>query len=95
VNLFSGDINQRFNTENSLIPCELCRYARILMYPMVWFSGMALIFKHKEIIKYLLPISIVGICLESYHYLLQKVDIPTSYFCTASNPCDALQVNYL
>ncbi len=93
-NILSGDMSQLFNPNNSLIPCELCRYARILMYPIVFLSIMGLVYRDKRILHYILPISAVWIALEAYHYLLQKVNIPSSYFCTASNPCDALQVNY-
>ena len=32
-----------FNPENAFAICDLCRYARILMYPLVFISGVALI----------------------------------------------------
>jgi len=89
--LFSGD---------GLQPCTLCRWARILMYPIVWLSGMALLRRKDDIITYLKPIALVGIVLETYHYLLQKTNrldfLNFQAFCTKANPCAASQqVNYL
>jgi disulfide bond formation protein DsbB len=76
-------------------PCILCRWARILMYPMVWLSAIALRRRDRTIVHYLFPISIAGILLETYHYLLQKTDrISTDTLCTRDAPCNALQVDY-
>jgi disulfide bond formation protein DsbB len=80
------------------VPCLLCRWARILMYPLVWLSGISLLKWDRSIVDYILPISIVGIILETYHYLLQKTDrldfLSWATLCTKANPCNALQVNY-
>ena len=53
---FSGDF---FNSANALEPCELCRYARILMYPLVFFSGVALIKKQTKIVDYFIPFCVL------------------------------------
>lgn len=92
LNLQTG---HRFNPLNGLVPCELCRYARILMYPIVFISLIWLLERSTKCVKYILPLSIVGIGLEIYHYLLQKVNFTTSFTCTYANPCNALEVNYL
>jgi disulfide bond formation protein DsbB len=84
-----------FSPLNALAPCELCRYARILMYPIVFLSAIALYTNDKKVVKYTLPLSGIGLLLEIYHYTLQKTDFVTSFTCTAANPCDALGVNYL
>ncbi len=80
------------------VPCILCRWARILMYPLVWLSGISLLKWDKSIVDYIFPISIMGIVLETYHYLLQKTDwldfLSWSTLCTKANPCNALQINY-
>lgn len=83
-----------------LEPCHLCRWARILMYPIVWLSVMALWKKRTDIIVYVRNISYAGIVLELYHYLLQKTNwldfMSFNSFCTKANPCAASQqVNYL
>lgn len=93
---FYGDpfIGELFNPENALEPCELCRYARILMYPLVFFSVVALIKKQTKIVDYFIPFCVLGLGLEIYHYTLQKFDIGTSFWCTRANPCAALGVDY-
>lgn len=93
LNTISGDF---LNPANGLQPCTLCRYARILMYPIVILSLVGIITrKYASTINYILPLVILGIPLEIYHYILQKFPIQTSAFCTRANPCSALEVNYL
>jgi hypothetical protein len=46
---FSGD---------ALEPCHLCRWARIIMYPIVWLTGMALYRRKDDIIAYIQPIAL-------------------------------------
>lgn len=75
------------------IPCELCWYQRICMYPLSLILGIATFNDDKSIKKYVLPIAIVGGCISIYHYLEQKVpgfaDIMP---CTKGVPCN---IDYL
>lgn len=92
---FASSPDQWFNTENGFLPCELCRYARILMYPIVRISLIGIIRKYQQqVIDIIIPMSTVWLALEIYHYTLQKIAISTSFLCTAANPCDALYVDY-
>lgn len=50
-------------------PCELCWIQRIFMYPQVLLSGMALWKKDKNIVNYLLPLSVLGGIVALYHSL--------------------------
>ncbi len=50
-------------------PCELCWIQRIFMYPQVVFSFMAMLRKDFGIIKYLLPLSVLGGIVAFYHSL--------------------------
>lgn len=92
ANLASGNL---FAMGHGLMPCDLCWYARILMYPMVFISYIGIAKKDKRFTDYILPMAILGIFLDSYHYAIQKLPIPTFYTCSSAVPCDALQVNYL
>ncbi len=84
-----------FDAQYALEPCTLCRYARILMYPIVLISLVWIIRKKWWYIWSVLPLVALGIPLELYHYYLQRVLVPTNSFtCTANNPCAALEVNY-
>lgn len=83
-----------FDSSDALFPCQLCWWARIMMFPIVPLSLIALYTKNKPILAYIYVISIPGIALETFHYLLQKVNIPNPFGCTAANPCAAIDVDY-
>ncbi len=95
VNIMNNDF---FATGWGFMPCLLCRWARILMYPLIISSFISIRKKDPAVVDYIFPISIMGIVLETYHYLLQKTDwldaISGATLCTRANPCNALQVNY-
>ncbi len=52
-------------------PCKLCWFQRIFMYPQVILLGLAFLNKDKSIFRYILPMSIIGLLIALYHYLLQ------------------------
>lgn len=52
------------------VPCKLCWYQRIFMYPMVVVAGVGLL-ANEKIEKYLIPLSIIGISISMYHYVMQ------------------------
>ncbi len=51
-------------------PCKLCWYQRIFMYPIVIVAGVGL-FTNEKVEKYVLPLSIIGFLIATYHYLMQ------------------------
>lgn len=59
-------------------PCTLCWYQRILMYPLVFIIAVGILKKDKLLPIYVLPMSILGFLIASYHILLQKGIIPES-----------------
>lgn len=50
-------------------PCELCWIQRILVYPQVLLLFMAVYRKDKNMVTYLLPLSIMGGIVSLYHSL--------------------------
>jgi hypothetical protein len=90
-NIMAGKL---FPLGEGFVPCDLCWFARILMYPIVILSYVGIAKQDKRFTDYILPLSILGVCLELYHYSLQKLPIPTFFTCSSANPCSALQVNY-
>lgn len=52
-------------------PCKLCWFQRILMYPMVLIIGIGLWKKDSVSKLYALILSLMGIPLAFYHYLVQ------------------------
>lgn len=55
------------------IPCSLCWYQRIFMYPQVILLGIATYRQDRDIAFYSLPLTIIGGSISTYHYLVQKV----------------------
>lgn len=78
------------------VPCELCWYQRILMYPLVIIYGVAAIKKEIKIALPGLILSGIGILVSTYHYLVQKVPFfqEAGGGCTGGVPCNAIYVNY-
>lgn len=83
-----------FTSENAFYPCHLCWWARILMFPLLPLSILAFFSRSRQILWYIYSASLVGIFLESFHYMLQKTSLPNPFGCTDSNPCSALGVQY-
>lgn len=55
------------------IPCDLCWYQRILMYPLIILLGIASAKKDYKMSMYALVLSLIGGGISLYHYLVQKV----------------------
>lgn len=62
-----------FSEIKKYIPCELCWYQRILMYPLVIILGLAVVKKDYKISLYSAVFSGIGVCVSMSHYLIQKV----------------------
>ncbi|WP_212925780.1 disulfide oxidoreductase [Oceanobacillus sp. J11TS1] len=62
-----------FSEIRGFVPCELCWYQRILMYPLAVILGIATFQNELTVKKYVLPLSIIGWFISLYHYLLQNV----------------------
>lgn len=78
-----------------LLPCRLCWYARILLYPMVPLMIVAIWTKDRSFSKYILPLAALGLPLEIYHYIIQL--LPKSLnigSCDYFSPCNVTQVSY-
>lgn len=77
------------------IPCELCWFQRIFMYPMVIITTVALLKKNKAIAESSLYLSGIGMLISIYHYGLQKVPFlgDASGIC-GDVPCNLQYINY-
>jgi disulfide bond formation protein DsbB len=76
------------------VPCTLCWYQRILMYPLTLITLVGIL-KHDEALPdYVLPLSILGIGFSTYHYLIQLGVVGHSAVCSIGIPCDLRYVNY-
>lgn len=59
-------------------PCVLCWYQRICLFPLVLILPVGLFSFDKSIVKYALPLAMVGWSIAFYHNLLYAGIIPES-----------------
>lgn len=78
------------------IPCTLCWYQRIFMYPLAIILGVAFYRNDKDIYRYTIPLSIIGMMISGYHILLQKVPYLQQFeMCKTGVPCSKDYLNLL
>jgi len=65
-----------FSEVMELPPCALCWYQRVFMFPLVFIFLAGLFPVDKNIIKYALPLALIGWGFAFYHYLLYSGFIP-------------------
>jgi disulfide bond formation protein DsbB len=59
-----------FSEVMDLVPCVLCWYQRIFMFPLVVILLVGLLPLDKNVVRYALPITIIGLLFTVYHCLL-------------------------
>ncbi|WP_155318867.1 disulfide bond formation protein B [Desulfosarcina alkanivorans] len=67
-----------FSEVMELPPCALCWYQRIFMFPLAVIFLVGLFPFDKTIIKYALPLALIGWAIAFYHFLLYTGFIPES-----------------
>jgi hypothetical protein len=75
-----------------LVPCVLCWYQRIAMYPLVLVLGVALLVRDAHAWRYGLPLSVVGLLIAAYHVLIQFQPALDAGTCSDAAPCTARYV---
>ena len=77
-------------------PCVLCWYQRIFMFPLVFVLAVGLFPLDPKVIRYALPLSVMGWLIAVYHMLLVAGIIPeTMTPCTKGVPCSQVEVEWL
>ena len=77
-----------------LVPCRLCWYQRIAMYPLVLLLGIAVFRDDRYTAKrYLIPVAAVGLPISIYHYQLERFPNQTAFVCSPEAPCSVPAVN--
>jgi disulfide bond formation protein DsbB len=64
-----------FSEVRGYVPCVLCWYQRILMYPLAPIIAVGLLRRDWNLPYYVLPLSVLGLGTSTYHYLLEKTDL--------------------
>ena len=68
------------------VPCELCWYQRICMYPLSITTLLAALFDDPRAARYLLPLPVVGAGVSVYHLLVENGVVGESLTCRISAP---------
>lgn len=84
-----------FSEIRGFIPCELCWYQRILMYPLTLILGIGTFQNDTSVKRFVLPMAIAGWSFSFYHYLLEKVPgfAPIAP-CSQGVPCNVQYINW-
>jgi disulfide bond formation protein DsbB len=78
------------------IPCSLCWYQRIFMYPLVFIFLINLLFPDDKLFKYAFPLVFIGWSISVYHNLLMFGIIPENLSpCVQGVPCSTVYINWL
>lgn len=77
-------------------PCLLCWYQRICMYPLVLILVSGLFPVSKNVVKFSLPLMIVGWLIAFYHNLLYYKILPESAApCVSGISCTTAHIEWL
>ncbi len=71
-----------FSEVMELIPCVLCWYQRVFLFPLVFILLVGLLTQDKHVVRYALPLVMIGWGITLYHGLLFYGLIPE-----AMQPC--------
>jgi len=84
-----------FSEIKGFIPCDLCWFQRIFMYPLVVILGIGTFQSDISVKKFVLPLSTVGGLISFFHYLEQKVPgFGGIKPCVSGVPCSAEYINW-
>jgi disulfide bond formation protein DsbB len=70
------------------VPCRLCWYQRIAMYPLPIVLGIAWWKRDAGVRRYALPLAVIGMVISTYHILVERFpSLEGSGVCEVANPC--------
>lgn len=69
------------------VPCVLCWYQRIAMYPLVLVLGVAMVRGDASAWRYGMPLAVVGLLIAAYHVTIQYQPSLDVGACSAGASC--------
>ena len=85
-----------FSEIMELPPCVLCWYQRIFMFPLVLILPLGLFPYDAKVIRYALPLALVGWVISIFQVLLVAGLIPEGLKpCSQGVPCSEVQIQWL
>lgn len=84
-----------FSEIAGFLPCLLCWYQRIALYPLVIVLGVGILRKERKLYQYVLPFTIIGGLIALYHVLLYYgVFAESEQTCRAGVSCTTEYIKY-
>ncbi len=89
ISLFSSEVL-------NMAVCHLCWYQRVCIYPLAIILGIAAYQNDFKIVKYTLPLAIIGLLFAIYQYLEQMVSgfSPINFCCLKGPDCSDIHFKY-
>jgi len=85
-----------FSEIMDFIPCTLCWYQRILMYPLVFIFVVGMMPYDRKVLKFATPLVLLGWLFALYHNLIHYGIIPESASpCVQGVPCSTKYIEWL
>lgn len=81
-----------FSEEAGFVPCLLCWYQRIAMYPLAILLPIAAVRADDAIRPYAATLAGIGAGISSYHVLLERIPGLPSGSCSVDAPCTLIYV---
>ena len=80
----------------ALAPCVLCWYQRICMFPLVLVLALGLFPFDARVVRYALPLAVIGALIALLHLLLMAGIVPEAAVpCRQGIPCKTAQITWL
>ena len=96
IALFSMLGSLYFSEILHFVPCSLCWWERVCLFPLVLILGIASFRSDCRIIIYAFPLAMGGLFIALFHYLQQKGPAFLHMdFCDRYNPCTQDPLNLL
>ena len=84
-----------FSEIMDFVPCSMCWYQIIFMYPLVLIFLINLLYPDDKIFKYSFPLVLAGLALSIYHNLLMFGIITEEMVpCVQGIPCSTVYINW-
>jgi disulfide bond formation protein DsbB len=84
-----------FSEVAGFVPCALCWYQRIAMYPLVLLLGVAAVRRDTGIVRYAVPLAAIGALVSIWHIGVERIPSLPSGSCSLEVSCSTIYVQVL
>jgi len=78
-----------FSEVANFVPCNLCWYQRIAMYPLAVILLVGALRRDWGVRWYAVPVAAIGACISTYHVLIERFpSLESSNVCSLAVPCN-------